>query len=116
MGLFDFFAEVEKEYLHIENIDMQKLVGEKGLGTLSIIDVRTIGEYMNGHIPGAQNMNVMAPNFEDQISKLDRSKAHYIVCASGNRSKKACGIMQKYGFAEVVNVKGGMIDWQGPIE
>ena len=116
MGLFDLFVTVEKEYTQISHSELQKVVEEKAEGTVSIIDVRTSGEYENGNIQGALNMNVTATNFIHQLEGLDKNAIHYIICASGNRSRLACGIMKKKGFKHAVNVDGGMMAWQGSEE
>jgi hypothetical protein len=36
----------------------------------------------------------------------------YIYCRSGNRSGQACLMLEPCGFKNVVNVSGGMLDWQ----
>ncbi len=35
-----------------------------------------------------------------------------VYCRSGRRSVTACLIMETMGFANVVNLEGGMLDWQ----
>mgnify|MGYP000501253100 CR=1 FL=1 len=116
MGLFDLFTGVNAGYQHIDSDELQKIVKEKGSKNVSIIDVRSSGEYKSGHIPNARNMNVMDPGFTKHIESLDKGKTHYIICASGGRSKTACGIMSKKGFENVFNVKRGMMGWSGPVQ
>lgn len=81
-----------------------------------IIDVRTSEEYDSGHLPGAININVMAPDFLEQIDNLDQSKAYYVYCRSGGRSARACMMMHEEGFREVHNLKGGILAWHQPLE
>ena len=78
-----------------------------------VIDVRTAQEYRSGHIPKARNINLWDADFAKKIQKLNKSKAYYVYCKSGIRSRKACKIMLKHGFEEVYNVRGGMLFWKG---
>ena len=76
----------------------------------TIIDVRTPGEYRQGHIPGSKNV---------PLNKIEQYKAKteekvYVVCQSGMRSKRAATALQKKGY-DVVNVRGGMSQWNGTV-
>lgn len=82
---------------------------------VTIIDVRTPGEYAEGHIKDAKNINVMDANFKDQISKLDKNKPVYIYCRSGARSNRAGKIMEELGFKEVIDLQGGILSWKGTL-
>ena len=79
-----------------------------------VLDVRSPQECSSGVIPGAININFFSPNFKSNISKLDPSKSYFVYCRSGNRSGKACAIMQNLGFEKSYNLEGGMMKWNGP--
>lgn len=80
-----------------------------------LIDVRTESEFKEGHIPGAQLMDVMQEaNFLQQIKSLNPNKAYVVYCRSGRRSKKAMELMQQNGFKQVVDLEGGIQAWTGP--
>ena len=49
----------------------------------TIIDVRTHEEYMQGHIPGAQNIDVRAETFITEIQELPKSDTLLVYCRSG---------------------------------
>lgn len=68
-----------------------------------LIDVRTAGEYGEGHIAGARNVSVMDPAFREKVDDIDRSQTVYVYCASGHRSGRAAKVLQDMGFARVVN-------------
>lgn len=76
-----------------------------------ILDIRTPGEYSDGHIKDARNIDYYEPDFRDQLGRLDRSKKYLIYCRSGNRSGSTLGIMKKLGFKEVYTLSGGIITW-----
>lgn len=72
-----------------------------------IVDVRTPGEYRNGHIKGSLNMPL--DSLGSNLSKLKKDKCIICCCASGMRSGSAKGILKSKGFTEVYN--GG--SWMG---
>ena len=83
-------------------------VAEAGVITL---DVRTPGEYAEGHLEGAQLIDFQSGNFENEISSLDKNATYAVYCRSGNRSGQAVMVMQDAGFTNVFNMNGGVIDW-----
>lgn len=83
-------------------------VAEAGVITL---DVRTPGEYAEGHLEGAQLIDFQSGNFENEISTLDKNATYAVYCRSGNRSGQAVKVMHDAGFHNVYNLDGGVIDW-----
>ena len=83
-------------------------VAEAGVITL---DVRTPGEFAEGHVEGARLMDFQSGNFENEIATLDKNATYAIYCRSGNRSGQAVKTMQDAGFTNVFNMNGGVIDW-----
>ena len=69
-----------------------------------IIDVRTKGEYQQGHIKGSQNipLDILLGN----VSKLNKDKTIITCCASGMRSAQAKNILISKGFSKVHNGGG----------
>ncbi len=47
----------------------------------------------------------------DEIDELKNEEV-VIYCRSGNRSGQACLILETMGFTNVINLVGGMNDWQ----
>jgi rhodanese-related sulfurtransferase len=80
--------------------------------TLQLVDVRTPEEYNSGHIQGAVNYNIADPNFGANLDKLDKTKPVLVYCAVGGRSARAAGQLQKKGFTQVFDLKGGMNAWR----
>lgn len=81
-----------------------------------LIDTRTPAEYNDGHIPNSILMDMMSPDFSDEVEKLDKSKSYYLYCRSGNRSYHAGRMMKNLGFEKVYNLEDGIISWHGEIE
>ena len=83
-----------------------------GNDTIQLVDVRTVAEYSEGHIPGSININVLDNEFGTNIEELlqkDRPVAVY--CKSGRRSRNAANILVKKGF-KVYNLDKGILDWK----
>jgi rhodanese-related sulfurtransferase len=83
-------------------------VAEAGVITL---DVRTPGEFAEGHLEDARLIDFQSGNFENAIATLDKNATYAIYCRSGNRSGQAVKVMQDAGFMNVFNMNGGVIDW-----
>lgn len=77
-----------------------------------VLDVRTADEFRTGHLKNAVNVDYTAPDFEQQLAKLDRSKPYLLHCALGGRSTKALPVLQKLGFEGVRHLDGGIQAWQ----
>ncbi|MCO5232711.1 MAG: thioredoxin fold domain-containing protein [Chitinophagales bacterium] len=78
---------------------------------VQLIDVRTPGEYSQGHITDAQNFDWNGQYFDLQISNLDKSQPVYIYCLSGGRSASAAKKMVNEGFT-IYELKGGINNWR----
>jgi hydroxyacylglutathione hydrolase len=75
-----------------------------------VLDVRSLEEYEDGHVPGSKNVYVgTIPNHIDEIP---RNKKLAVICKSGTRSGFGCSILLKNGFEDVYNVLGGMTSWK----
>ncbi len=77
-----------------------------------LVDVRTAGEYAEGHLANAVNMNVNREDYKEQFATLDKERPVFVYCLSGGRSADAVKIMRKMGFKEVYNLQGGILKWE----
>jgi rhodanese-related sulfurtransferase len=77
-----------------------------------LLDVRTAGEYDGGKIGNAINIDFNSGSFQDEISKLDKTKPVLIYCQSGGRSGKALSMMKNMGFTTVLELEGGYGSWK----
>lgn len=75
-----------------------------------IIDVRTAGEFNEGHIANAINIDVESMRFEAEIAALDKDVTYALYCRSGNRSSIAAGKLADAGFTSILNAQVGFID------
>jgi thioredoxin 1 len=107
--------EMTKQSISVDEFDKKLSVTAKA----QLIDVRTPEEYTSGHLRNAVNIDYNSGDFEDLLSKLDKSKPVLVYCLSGGRSSHAANKMQNMGFTQVYNMDGGIMKWNGagkPIE
>lgn len=81
-----------------------------------ILDVRTEGEFIEGFIPDAINIDIhKGQGFIYQLEELDKTKNYYVYCRSGARSEQACNVMNQLGFENAYNLVGGIMQWEGEV-
>lgn len=69
-----------------------------------MLDVRTAGEYAQGHIEGT--VHIPLDTLRENLERLDKTKPLYVNCQSGLRSYLACRILTQNGFT-CYNLAGG---------
>jgi len=79
---------------------------------LNVLDVREADEYTAANIgarllPLSQLRNMDTDTIEDW-----RDQEIIVHCRSGKRSIEACMLLETMGFDKMVNVVGGIMDWQ----
>lgn len=77
-----------------------------------ILDVRTPGEFSEGHIENAINLDYNSETFEAELDQLDKGKTYLMHCKSGGRSAKALTIMEELDFLEVYHLADGIDGWK----
>lgn len=63
-----------------------------------LIDVRTPGEFAEGHLEGAVNIPVELATFVDQVALLDPDVDYLVYCRSGRRADVAMAYMDTLGL------------------
>ncbi|KAF1075864.1 rhodanese-like domain-containing protein [Halodesulfovibrio sp. MK-HDV] len=76
-----------------------------------ILDVRTIQEYSEGHIAGAEFFPVSASSFKRSVFSLPKNVTYVVYCRSGNRSQHAKKIMKDAGLS-LIHLDGGIRAWK----
>ena len=81
-----------------------------------LLDVRTLSEYQQGHIPAAILIDVTQSNFlQEAKQQLPKEKTIALYCRSGRRSKTAAQLLSKEHYT-VVELNTGFISWTGEVE
>jgi len=77
---------------------------------LQLIDVRSEGEYADGHLAGAKLIPVQ--DLEKRLAEIDKKRPVLLYCRSGHRSGNALKTLQAAGFPEAKHMGGGINAWQ----
>jgi rhodanese-related sulfurtransferase len=75
-----------------------------------LVDVREVDEFLAVRAPGASLFPLST--FLARLHELPRDRELLMICRSGNRSAQATAYLLANGWADVLNVSGGMIAWE----
>lgn len=73
-------------------------------GSVTLLDARTPGEYMHGHIEGF--VNIPLDDLRGRLGDVPAGRPVYVICQSGLRSYLACRILAQHGY-DGYNFSGG---------
>ena len=100
----------EIKYKNFTSGQFQELIKD---ANVQLVDVRTIAEYGEGHIPNSLNIDVKDeaafPLAVDEL--LNKEKPVAVYCRSGRRSRTAAEYLIKKGFKKVYNLDKGILNW-----
>ena len=85
-----------------QTADLKNLINEGAF----LVDVRSPGEFAEGHVKGS--VNIPLDRVTAEIAKFKNKKNIIVFCRSGNRSGQAKSILAQNGFTNVIN--GGTWD------
>lgn len=77
-----------------------------------LIDVRTEIEHETENIPGSQFIDFYEKDFKKKLNVLNKKQKYLIYCHSGARTSIALRLMERLGFKEVYELKGGITAWK----
>ena len=78
--------------------------------TCCIIDVRTVEEYVEGHVPGAKLLPLHT--LAARAHEIPKDCDVCLICRSGARSAQAAQhLAQEHGHERLINVEGGTMAW-----
>ena len=99
----------EIRYKNLTSAQFEQLIKDSNI---QLVDVRTVAEYGEGHIPNSLNINVKDeagfPLAVDEL--LDKEKPVAVYCRSGRRSRTAAEFQIKKGFKKVYNLDKGILN------
>ncbi|MGX8680232.1 MAG: rhodanese-like domain-containing protein [bacterium] len=78
-----------------------------------LLDVRTLEEYADGHVPDSMNIPV------EEIERIqsiipDRTTILFVYCHSGMRAEEAEVRLKEMGYTQIENI-GGIVDYTGKV-
>ena len=109
VGLWACADKQKVAYKNLSSSQFEELIKNPNV---QLVDVRTLAEHMEGHIPGSLNINVKDkdgfPTAVDEL--LNKEKEVAVYCRSGRRSRTAAEMLVKKGF-KVYNLDKGILNW-----
>ena len=110
VGMLFWFAYTRGWVLaNFESVDAKQAITLlENDDNVTLLDVRTIEEYKEGHLRDATLIPVQALGDNLGMLKQDKNKKVLVYCRTGNRSVTASRILEKNGFTPV-NIKGGIM-------
>lgn len=105
MKWLKFFFPVKS----INNETANELMKNNSQSGYILLDVREPAEYEEKNITGSRLIPL--GNLWNSADELDKDKTILVLCRSGNRSKLAARILAVKGFANVLNISGGLSAW-----
>jgi rhodanese-related sulfurtransferase len=91
-----------------ERIDVDQAYELYNQGTFTL-DVRTVEEWQQAHIPGATLIPL--DELAERYQELPGDEPILIYCRSGNRSFQALTVLKGLGLENLSSMEGGINDW-----
>ena len=81
----------------------------------TLLDVR---EEFEKHIADLdiESKDIPYDELQSRMDELDRKEEIVVMCRSGSTSEKAAKFLEKKGFEDVKNLKGGINEWAKKID
>ncbi len=111
-GYFDA-NEVSKSGLAKESFEYKspsELADQIKNNEVYLLDVRGQAEWNEGHISNAEYS--FLGEMLDAIGNFKNDKPIVFQCRTGGRSAIACSIAQAHGIKKVINLDGGIVQWE----
>lgn len=103
----------------ITAVDPAKAAALLENSSVIVLDIRTPGEFSEGHLRGATNIDFTARDFANRVAALDREQTYLLYCAIGGRSARCLAIFEKLQFKSILHLEDGIKSWRSagqPVE
>ena len=96
--------------MQINEIDSPELKNRMDAGEdIVLLDIRSEAELRQGILPGSKHLPMHLIPLK--IQDLPKDKDVVLYCRSGARSYHACAFLAQQGVENVINLRGGILDW-----
>ncbi|MDA2330415.1 MBL fold metallo-hydrolase [Bacillus cereus] len=99
--------DILESYKENTSIELYRHIKDR---SVKVIDVRSKKEWEEGHLHDA--IHITLGNLFEKIDSIPKDCPIVLQCRTGLRSAIAASILQKAGIKEVVNLKGGFLEWK----
>ena len=99
------------EYKKITSDEAKKMMETQ---KVIVVDVRTLEEYNEGHIPNAISIPLETIENKAEAKLKNKDDLILVYCRSGRRSREAALKLIEKGYTNVIDF-GGIQDWNGEV-
>ena len=105
-----FFQGTSRGVRKLSPTDATRLINHEDA---VVIDVRSDGEFRQGHIVNA--LNIPDSELADRLGRLNKYRGRPVItaCRTGQISVKSGGKLVADGFEKVYSLNGGILAWEG---
>ena len=96
----------------IKEINVNELADQLEKGDVTLIDIRGLDEWDQGHIKGSTHIPRGFLELQVETHVPDRNQPIAVTCAGGVRSLLGARDLQTMGYTNVVSVAGGFTGWK----
>ncbi|WP_293933701.1 rhodanese-like domain-containing protein [Iodobacter sp.] len=98
----------------INPLELSQWLSDSSRPNPLLLDVREVAEYEICHIDSSQlvPMNTIPSRF----SELDEEATIVVICHHGMRSYQVASFLERQGFANVINLNGGIARWAEEVD
>jgi molybdopterin/thiamine biosynthesis adenylyltransferase/rhodanese-related sulfurtransferase len=111
------FASLD-EIRQVRPVTPSQLASALADRNLVLVDVREPAEFAVGHLP--QAINVPLGQLESELQRvnpaLPRDRTLVFLCRSGARSLRACVSARRLGYANIVQLEGGLLAFKDKVD
>ncbi|WP_428603195.1 rhodanese-like domain-containing protein [Sedimenticola sp.] len=94
----------------VKEINSQELESKLAANEdIYLLDIRSEAEVVGGMLPSSKHLPMHLIPLK--ITEFSQDKDIVLYCRSGARSYHACRYLMQQGFDNVINLRGGIIDW-----
>jgi sulfur-carrier protein adenylyltransferase/sulfurtransferase len=81
-----------------------------------LVDVREYYEADMADLPDVGQLRIPMAEIAERLAEMDPSAELVLYCRSGARSDRAVRFLLRQGYANVLNLKGGVLAWGREID
>ncbi len=94
---------------HVSAPELAQWLADDGRPQPELLDVREPWEFQTCHIDGASAMPMRT--VPARLAELDPDQPVVCICHHGARSMQVASFLEQNGFADVINLTGGVHAW-----
>ena len=118
VAMFAVLIEIRARSESFASISAQEAIQLMNRGALTI-DLRSAEQFTAGHVAGARRMDGEQILKAEELLKKHKQKPLIVYCNSGSLAAAAVRKLREQGFAQAVNLRGGITAWRAenlPVE